>query len=362
MSHYAQHDHTDAASLDSRGSERDLSTPPTAPRLTAETELVTPPVSMLLELFLESREEGCNAASLASYRYTLTAFVSWLGEQPLTADVIRAYLASQRERGLADSTVDNTFRQIKTFCRWAVDEDLLDRDPFSGKRRVKRPERKRVYRRVYSDAQIVQLLTATGKVWWKANRKTTRQQWTPGGPLEREALQGRGLVLLLTDSALRAGEVCSLTCGAIRNPEPVVTGKGGHTLPFFVSDPTRTVLLALAGDRADDAPLFRDWRGGACDPKQLLIALRRLARRAEVPLPPRPLHAFRHWAARYWKASGLSDLVIMDLMRHTSIQTTLIYTGGPNVRNLTYQHANVSPIARLLIQAGLLDTIEEDAE
>lgn len=307
----------------------------------------------LAAAFLASRKECCTPATLAGYTSNLRAFITWLDGRPITAETIRAYLAALRARGLSETTVDNQFRQLKTMCRWLFDESLLDLDPFSGRGRVRRPERKRVHRTTYADSDIVRLLMASGPIRWKADRITDRRQWTPGGPLEREAIQGRALVLLLVDSALRATEACSLTCGAIRAAEPVVRGKGGHVLPFFVSEETRAVLRELAGDRPDDAPLFRDWHGGACDAKQLRTALRRLARRAGVRLPPRPLHAFRHWAARYWKACGLSDLVIKDLMRHTSIQTTQIYTGGPNVRNLAHQHANASPIARFLMQAGI---------
>ncbi len=213
----------------------------------------------------------------------------------------------------------------------------------------------RTHRTVYSEVDLIKLLIATKpQAANKRNPDLRRRRWAADGPMVREELQGRALVVLAVDSALRANEICGLSCGAVRAPEPVVTGKCGHTLPFFISEHTRRVLLELASDRPDGDPLFRNWDGQACQHRHLAALLRRLAKRAGVVLPPRPLHAFRHYAARQWKAASLGDLVIKDLMRHSSITTTQIYTGGPDVLSLTRQHAAASPMARLLAQAGLI--------
>src|SRR5262249_13307302 len=156
------------------------------------------------------------------------------------------------------------------------------------------------------------------------------------------------LILLLVDSTLRAAEVCSLNCGDVRADVPLVTGKGGHRLPFYLSPPTREVLRELAGDRADNDPLFRHWHGGRRQNAALRRILARLATRAGVELPERPLHSVRHYAARAWRDAGLADMVIMDLMRHSQIQSTIAYLSGPNVANLTRQHLAASQIADLL--------------
>jgi hypothetical protein len=67
-------------------------------------------------------------------------------------------------------------------------------------------------------------------------------QWLPDGPLAREALQGHALVALAVDSALRAAEICALTCGQIRAPKLLVMKKGGHVDAAFVSIAARGVL------------------------------------------------------------------------------------------------------------------------
>jgi integrase len=311
-----------------------------------------------LDLFLASRKETCQENAIATYRATLSTFIDWLGEHPMNSENIQVFLTYQRERGLAEESQRNFYRQIKTLCRWLYDWEYLDRDPFTGKRKVTPPKRTRSYRVIYSRDDVVKLLNATGPVTWKKERETKtrwsmRRQWKPDGPLERDDLQARAMVLLMVDSALRNVEVCRLTCGHLRAKELIIVGKDDDTLPFFIGPETRKLLLELAGDRPDDAPLFRNWSGNACQPRDLLTLLHRLARRAEVTLPPRPAHAFRHYAARQWKAAGLSDLVIMDLMRHASVQTTQLYTNVPDLASLKRLHAGASSIAQLLIDAGL---------
>jgi site-specific recombinase XerD len=112
------------------------------------------------------------------------------------------------------------------------------------------------------------------------------------------------------------------------------------------------VLLELAGDRADDAPLFRDWNNRPCSTRGLRGILQRLARRAAVELPERPLHAFRHYAARQWVKAKVPDLVIRQLMRHEALSTTQIYT-ELSAEELAELHAEASAIPQLLDQAGL---------
>ncbi|HSH82258.1 MAG TPA: tyrosine-type recombinase/integrase, partial [Herpetosiphonaceae bacterium] len=81
---------------------------------------------------------------------------------------------------------------------------------------------------------------------------------------------------------------------------------------------------------------------------------KRLAERAGVTLPGRPLHAFRHYAAQNWVKERLSDLAIKQLMRHSSLVTTQIYT-RLDTDDLARLHEASSPVDRLLAQAGVIE-------
>lgn len=305
--------------------------------------------------FAAERTDRCQPGTLAMYRAYLTHYARWAAAREGDAfapATVRAYLAA---RSLVDrnDTLRNRARYLRLWCRWLAERNKIAQSPFEGGERVTMPPRKRARREVYSQADVVALLQATAPAQWKRGaRRQARRQWQPNGPLMREAIQARALVLLLVDSALRAAEVAALTCGHIRAPRLRVRSKGGHLDIAFISPATRAVLLELAGDRPDADPLFRDWNNRGCSTRGLRGIVERLARRAGVELPPRPLHAFRHYAARQWVKAKVPDLVIRQLMRHEQLSTTQIYT-ELDAEELAALHEEATPIPALLARAGL---------
>ena len=311
--------------------------------LTSQQQLDHSP-SALIAAFLTSRAETCNQASVKTYRAYLQPFLKWLGDRPLSSMAISGYLADMRARKLSAPTIGGAFRMLKTCCRWLVEQEMLDRDPFVGAGRVKPQPQKRRRRKVYTPDQVITLLTTSAE--WIAEREEILKWWPSENPYYlRDAIQSRALVLLLCDSALRAAEVCALSCGQVRDAEFIVLGKGGHEDEAFMSPITRAALLDLSGDRADADPLFRDKFLKRCTTRALRSCLRHLAKRAGVPLVPRPLHAFRHLAAREWLKSGLGDLAIQQLMRHANLATTRLYT-DLSPAELAELHGKASPIAK----------------
>lgn len=305
--------------------------------------------AVLITAFLESRAETCNLASRKTYAAYLRQFQVWLNGRPISALAIQGYIADMRNRKLSAATIGGAYRIIKTLCRWLVELELLDRDPFVGAGRVKPLAQKRKRRKVYTPDQVILLLTTSAE--WIAERQEIVRWWPSENPYYlRDATQARALILLLCDSALRAAEVCALDCGQVRDTEFIVLGKGGHEDEAFMSAITRQALLDLAGDRIDSDPLFRDKFLKRCTTRALRTCLRHLANRAGVPLVPRPLHAFRHLAAREWLKSGLGDLSIQQLMRHANIATTRIYT-DLSPAELAELHGKASPIARWVKQS-----------
>lgn len=299
--------------------------------------------------FVASRAETCNVASRQTYAAYLRQFQAWLDDRPISALTVAAYLAELRARKLAPATISNHYRMLKTCCRWLVEHGQIDRDPFTGAGRVRPLAQKRKRRQVYSEEQVIQLLLTAEE---RIEAREQARAWHAGANpyFLRDALQARALVLLLCDSALRAAEVCALSCGQIRQEEMIVLGKGGHEDAAFMSPTTRAALLALTIGRNDDAPLFRDKFLHRCTTRALRSCLRHIAAAAGVPLVPRPLHAFRHFAARQWVKAKLPDLAIRQLMRHSSLATTRIYT-ELDATELATLHADASPVARLAEEA-----------
>ena len=157
-----------------------------------------------IEAFLTSRTETCNAASQDTYAAYLRQFQTWLSGRSISSLTVAAYLAELRSRKLAPATIANHYRMLKTCCRWLLEHDQLDRDPFSGAGRVRPLASKRKRRKVYSEEQVIQLLiTAEERIEARERDDVWNRAANPY--FLRDALQARALVLLLT---------CPLPCAA----------------------------------------------------------------------------------------------------------------------------------------------------
>jgi len=84
-------------------------------------------------------------ATIAAYQAVLRDLVAWLASRPggrpfrmdlLTETAVRGYLDHLQAEGRAPRTRAKALTVLRRFCRWAVDEGLLRRNPVSG---VERP-------------------------------------------------------------------------------------------------------------------------------------------------------------------------------------------------------------------------------
>jgi len=84
-------------------------------------------------------------ATIAAYQAVLRDLVAWLASRPggrsfrmdlVTETAVRGYLDHLRAEGRAPRTRAKALAVLRRFCRWAVDEGLLRRNPVSG---VERP-------------------------------------------------------------------------------------------------------------------------------------------------------------------------------------------------------------------------------
>jgi site-specific recombinase XerD len=298
--------------------------------------------------FLEDRALTCSKQTIKLYHHYLKQVDRWLKDTPITKQSMGDFLRSLKDRSLADETIRNYYRFLKAFCNFLFAEGLIDKNPFQGKDRIRIASARRKRMKTYSDNDIAKLLAVSKlEAANKRNKNNKRRRWSDDGPLQRELAQAQALILLLCDSALRAGEVTRLNCGHVRQSELVVLSKGGHNDVAYITETTRLALIQLAGDRPENEPLFRNWEGDRCTTAALRNIIERTAIRAHISLPPRPLHAFRHYAARQWTKKGVNDLVIKDLMRHSQLSTTQIYT-GLDTDELNMIHAQASPVQHLL--------------
>lgn len=253
-------------------------------------------------------ERGFSPHTVTAYRRDVVDVLEHHSEAGLTTAAIRAWLAAARQSGAGSPTVARRIASVRCYAQWAVRQGLLDIDPTL---RLQTP-------RVRPDLPAV----ADADRLNSALDVLTR--------LADDPLAVRDLVLLelLYGSGLRVSEACRLDVADVDLSRRTVRvlGKGGKQRIVPI-----TVACARAVQRLDTV------RNG--QPGALLVGARgnrldvRVARRIVhdfsagfADLPDLAPHGLRHSMASHTLEGGADLRFVQQLLGHTSLASTQIYT------------------------------------
>jgi integrase/recombinase XerC len=237
-----------------------------------------------------------------------------LGE--LSLPVLRSWLAAQAGSGTARATLARRTSAVKTFTAWALRRGLLAEDPAT---RLQVPKAGRTLPSVLRADQAAEAMNAA---------ESGAQQ---GDPL---ALRDRLIVEMLYATGIRVSELCGLDIDDIDSSRRVlrVLGKGNkqRTAPF--GEPAHDALAAwLTRGRpalatADSGTaLLLGARGRRLDPRQARTVVHQTM--AAVPgAPDLGPHGLRHSAATHLLEGGADLRVVQELLGHSTLATTQLYT------------------------------------
>jgi site-specific recombinase XerD len=253
---------------------------------------------------------GRSAATAKAYVSDVGAFAEWMSrggvEGPGGVDRLhlRRYLASLGTRRLARATIARKAAALRCYFSWQVRQGRLGSDPA---RSLRAPSGGGRLPRVLSGGEVTSLLDVSAET----------------------AVDRRDLAVLelLYAAGLRVSELCGLDRGDIdlRGRTVTVLGKGGKQRRLPVHDAAVAALQAWFDDGRDqmDGPpeaAFVNRRGARLGPRDVR---RILDRRAASPTHP---HALRHTYATHLLDGGADLRVVQELLGHSSLATTQIYT------------------------------------
>ncbi len=274
------------------------------------------------------------AETVRAYQQAVYSFITWAeraglsGPEDVDRLVLRRYLAYLATRRYARRTVALRAAALRRYFSWAHEQGVLAGDPSarlsapSGEGRLPRP---------LSRAEVSALL----------DHPPPRATEVP----DAVRLRDDAVLELFYGSGLRVSELCAL------NPADVdltagwatVWGKGSkqrrvpvsenalHALRKWLDQGRPTMLKPSSPEPA----LFLNLPGrrlGSRDVRRLLD------RRAASPTYP---HALRHSFATHLLDGGADLRVVQELLGHTSLRTTQVYTHVSKERLLAvYSHSH----------------------
>ena len=264
-------------------------------------------------------ERGSSPRTVEAYEADLQMYRDFLYAQgietlsAITRDVIVAYESYLFERGFAASTVCRRISVVKGFHRFCVAEDYTQENPAAGLPLPKTPER---LPDVLTVSQITQLLDAL----------------VGEGPT---ALRDRAMLEVLYGCGLRVSELVGLDMPAVLLDEGylLITGKGDKQRISPISGAAERALRTYINDARSQLQksyakpteaVFLNARGGRLTRQSVFKIVARAGRAIGVDnLHP---HTLRHSFATHMLQGGADLRVIQDILGHSDISTTQIYT------------------------------------
>ncbi len=270
------------------------------------------------------RRRGAAEKTRRAYGTDLGQFAAWATAADVTPvsagpRELRRYAAALSERGCAPSTVARKLASLRACFRALREHGLIEQNPAEL---VAAPKRPTSLPRVLRPDELAALLDRIPA--------TTALE-----------LRDRALFELAYASGLRAEELVNLDVAAIGfDAEEVrVEGKGGRTRIVPAGEHALTALArylergrpALAAAGAPETALFLSKSGRRLQTSDVRRRLRVWARAAALQGGISP-HALRHSFATHLLDGGADLRAIQELLGHSSISTTQIYTRVESAR------------------------------
>ena len=289
-------------------------------------------------------ERGVAANTLASYRRDLNRYVAFLdargigGIDAVDGATVGAFLAHLREGTaghppLSSTSAARAVIAVRGLHRFALREGLVAVDVA---REVRPPTLPRRLPKAITPDEVERLLDAAGY---------------PGTPL---AVRDRALLELLYATGARISEAVGLAVDDVELAERTVllTGKGSKQrrvpLGSYAARAVEAYLVQVRPElvRAGKGTptLFLNSRGGPLSRQSAWLVLRAAAERAGLAAGISP-HTLRHSFATHLMDGGADVRVVQELLGHSSVTTTQIYT-LVTVDRLREVYATAHPRAR----------------
>lgn len=280
-----------------------------------------------MQLFLEylTVELGLSANTRQAYERDLRLFCKTLGFKNSDALVnvsreqITGYMTQLKEKGLAAATIARKLAAIKAFYRFMTAEGYMDANPAevveAGTKGIKLP-------RVLSEDEVVRLLNQPDI--------TTA-----------EGFRDRTMLEVLYATGMRVSELINLTLDRVDlNMKYIIAfGKGskerivplGSVAAEFLQQYLEKVRPKLTHEDRNTNIVFLAFGGHELTRQRFWQIIRAYGRKANINKALTP-HILRHSFATHLLDNGADLRSVQDLLGHSDISTTQIYTHLTNKR------------------------------
>lgn len=278
---------------------------------------VSKDVKLYIDYISEVKNLSINTSS--SYNRDLQKLIKYLqlinitNYSDISDDVCSGWIGNLYSLDINPRSIQRHLSSGKGFFRFLKKNHRIDASPFELVRAPKTPS---YLPEVLSPDSVEQLLN-----------------FKPGGPLE---LRDLAIVELMYSSGLRVSETAGVDLDHFEEEMSFlrILGKGSKTrlvpLGRYAINAIKNWVYERSKYSGESGALFINLKGSRLTVRSIQLRLKRLA--TKQGLPPIHPHMLRHSFATHMLESSGDLRTIQELLGHSSLSTTQIYT------KLDYQH------------------------
>ncbi len=288
------------------------------------------------KLYIEV-EKNFSKYTIAAYSSDILSFLIWLNNRKIedvNYNLIHEYLLYIQQFNYTKTTTARKIASLRTFYRYLYREKIIETNPALG---IHSPKKGKSLPEFLTESEIEQILN---------NIKMD----SPAGYRNRTILE------LLYATGMRISELSGLNFENLNLEENEIRvfGKGAKERIVLVSEraknflrtyieKVRYLIYKKAGQYPSD-PVFINKTGYRLQPQSVRIAIREVVNKINLPKHVTP-HVFRHSFATKLLENGADLRVVQELLGHSSISNTQIYTHVSTERlrqsyNIAHPRAN----------------------
>lgn len=262
-------------------------------------------------------EKNFSEHTLRAYCADVLTFLIWVNEvdiEEIDTKKFSEYLYFIGQMNYTKTTIARKIASIRAFYKFLYREEIIDFNPTDT---VSGPKRQKSLPNFLSDNEVETIL---------ANVKTA----TPSG------FRNRVIFELLWASGMRISELSGLNYENLNLEQNEITvyGKGAKERIVLIPNKTKETLknyienvsdLICKTPKGPKNPVFINNNGYRLQNQSIRKALKEVVENIELPKKVTP-HIFRHSFATKMLENGADLRIVQELLGHSSISNTQIYT------------------------------------
>jgi integrase/recombinase XerC len=264
-----------------------------------------------------------------NYQHSIECFYSWIcelekkkmGLNDVTPSHCRSYIIESQNK-YSRKTLRNHISGIRTFYKFCQARNWASMNPFHN---IVLPKPDKPLPKILTKKQVFKLLDQPCA------------QLNPEKQFEFKPLRDLLILELLYAAGLRVSELIGINYEDINhvNASIKILGKGNKERHAPIGNRALVTLIkfrdSFAKDISSKAPVIINEQGKRLSIRSVQILLKKYLKSAELPSDLTP-HKLRHSFATHLLDNGADLRAVQELLGHTSLSTTQVYTHVSAVR------------------------------